>query len=54
MVKQNDRGKCRLNCSEGMDYCCICCPKKEECRMQCDTLDSYELAENCPYYVKEK
>lgn len=47
-------GKCRLRCTEGMDYCCICCPKKEECRTQCDTLDSYELAENCPYYSETK
>lgn len=37
-------GRCELNCTEGLYYCCICCPKKEECRMQCDTLDSYEIA----------
>jgi len=47
-------GRCRLNCHKGMDCCCICCPQKEECRMQCDALDSYEIAENCPYYVEEE
>lgn len=47
-------GRRRLNCHKGMDCCCICCPQKEECRMQCDALDSYEIAENCPYYVEEE
>lgn len=21
-------GHCELNCTEGLDYCCICCPQK--------------------------
>lgn len=46
-------GHCELDCPEGLDYCCICCPKKEECKTQCDDLDSYEYTENCPDYVKE-
>lgn len=47
-------GKCRLSCSEGMDYCCICCPKKEECTTPCGDLDRYEYTENCPDYVKKE
>lgn len=46
-------GKCKLSCSEGLDDCCICCPKNEGCRMRCDEMDNYEYAEYCPYYVKE-
>lgn len=29
-------GKCNLECTENMDYCCICCPKKETCTAQCE------------------
>lgn len=47
-------GKCSLSCPENLDYCCICCPNKEEYKTQCDNLDSYEYTENCPEYVKEK
>lgn len=47
-------GYCKLDCPSGETECCICCLQKEACRMQCDTLDSYEIAENCPYYVEEE
>ena len=43
-------GHCKLDCTEGLDYCCICCPKKEECKTQCGDLDKYEYTENCPDY----
>ena len=46
------QGKCDLGCTEGMDYCCICCPKKDECTAQCDYLDSYEYTEECRHYRK--
>ena len=47
------QGKCDLGCTEGMDYCCICCPKKDECTAQCDYLDSYEYTEECRHYRGE-
>lgn len=46
-------GYCKLECEDGEPYCCICCPKQEECSMECDDMDSYEYAEDCPNYVKE-
>lgn len=46
-------GYCKLECPEGEPYCCICCPKQEECGMECDDMDSYEYTEDCPNYVKE-
>lgn len=39
---------------EQEEYCCICCPKKEECKTQCDDLDKYEYTENCPDYSGTK
>lgn len=55
MEKKNieEIGLCEIDCSEGMRYCCICCPQKEECKVKCDRLDSYEYTENCPDYAKE-
>lgn len=47
-------GKCNLECTEGMDYCCICCPKKDNCTAQCDYLDMYEYTEECRHYRKEQ
>ena len=47
-------GHCKLDCTEGLDYCCICCPKKEECKTQCGDLDKYEYTENCPDYLGTK
>ena len=35
-------GHCKLDCTEGLDYCCICCPKKEECKTQCGDLDKVQ------------
>lgn len=49
-----EKGMCKLLCTEGEDYCCICCQKRSECRWQCDDLDDYEYTEDCPNYVKEK
>ena len=46
------QGKCDLGCTEGMNYCCICCPKKDECTAQCDYLDLYEYTEECRHYRK--
>lgn len=45
-------GKCNLECTENMDYCCICCPKKEKCTAQCEFLDMYEYTEECRHYRK--
>lgn len=44
---------CRNICPFGQDKCCLECPDQEECQIQCDDLDAYEFAENCPDYVKE-
>ena len=46
--------KCNLECTENMDYCCICCPKKDSCNAQCDYLDLYEYTQDCRYYRKEE
>lgn len=45
-------GKCNLECTENMDYCCICCPKKEKCTAQCEFLNMYEYTEECRHYRK--
>lgn len=45
------RGKCAINESNHM--CCLECLDHVDCPMQCDALDKYEFAEDCPDYVKE-
>lgn len=45
------RGKCAIN--ENNHMCCLECPDYVDCPMQCDALDEYEFAEDCPDYVKE-
>ncbi|WP_182420318.1 hypothetical protein [Coprococcus comes] len=44
-------GKCAIN--ENNHMCCLECPDYVDCPMQCDALDEYEFAEDCPDYVKE-
>ena len=46
------RGKCAIN--ETNHMCCLECPDYVGCPMQCDALDEYEFAEDCPDYVKEE
>ncbi len=35
-------GLCEIDCTESMKYCCICCPKKEECNVICWTAMSLQ------------
>ena len=44
---------CTRECPVGETECCICCDKLGECGSQCDDMDSYEFAEDCPEYVEE-
>lgn len=46
------RGKCAINGSNHM--CCLECPDHVDCPMQCDALDEYEFAEDCPDYAKDE
>ena len=39
-------GKCAIN--ENNHMCCLECPNHMDCSMQCDALDEYEFAEDCP------
>ena len=43
---------CTRECPDGETECCICCDKVN-CGCQCDDMDSYEFAEDCPEYVEE-
>lgn len=44
---------CTRECPDGETECCICCSKSESCGCQCDDMDNYEFAEECPEYVEE-
>lgn len=47
-------GKCRRTCDGNHDgYCCLGCPNRKDCNMQCDLLDVYEFVEDCPWSIKE-
>lgn len=43
---------CTRECPDGETECCICCDK--DCGCQCDDMDSYEFAEDCPEYVEDE
>ena len=43
---------CTRECPDGETECCIYCSKSESCGFQCDDMDSYEFAEDCPEYVE--
>lgn len=45
---------CTRECPVGETECCICCDKLGECGIQCDEMDSYEFAEDCPEYVEDE
>jgi hypothetical protein len=45
---------CKNYCLYGQNACCLECPDHVDCQMQCDALDEYEFAEDCPDYVKEE
>lgn len=45
-------GNCAIN--ENNHMCCLECPDHVDCPMQCDALDEYEFAEDCPDYVEEQ
>lgn len=44
---------CKNYCLYGQNACCLECQIKDQCNIQCDDIDSYEYAVECPNYVKE-
>lgn len=44
---------CKNYCLYGQNACCLECRIKDQCNIQCDDIDSYEYAVECPDYVKE-
>lgn len=44
---------CKNYCLYGQNACCLECQMKDQCNIQCDDIDSYEYAVECPDYVKE-
>ena len=46
-------GYCKLDCPSGETQCYIYCEKQDSCQHRCDTMGSYEYAEDCEDYVKE-
>ncbi len=44
---------CKNYCLYGQNACCLECQIKDQCNIQCDDIDSYEYAIECPDYVKE-
>ena len=51
--KENQMGRCKLDCPYSETQCCIYCEKQDGCDRRCDTMDSYECVEDCEDYVKE-
>ena len=47
-----EKPKCELLSICGYDFCCIYCPKNENCNIRCTGQDSVEYAEECPFCVK--
>ena len=45
---------CKNYCLYGQNACCLECQIKDQCNIQCDDIDSYEYAVECPDYVKKK
>lgn len=45
---------CKMKCPEKENrYCCLECPDNDACRMQCDSKDAIEYAEECEKYYEE-
>ena len=45
---------CKNYCLYGQNACCMECQIKDQCNIQCDDIDSYEYAVECPDYVEEE
>lgn len=43
----------KMECTFGSQYCCLECPENDTCKLQCDYMDAYEYAVECPDYAEE-
>lgn len=43
---------CKNYCLYGQNACCLECQIKDQCNIQCDDMDSYEYAVECPDHIK--
>lgn len=44
---------CKMECTFGSQYCCLERPSNDTCGFQCDYIDAYEYAVECPDYAEE-